>query len=449
MTPLEAEVLATVTPTPQAEDKLARIVADLLAAATGELAALKIAGRTTVQGSVAKGTWLAGATDIDMFLLLDPALPLAELERVALTIGPRLLSAPQKKYAQHPYMTGKFQGHTVDLVPAYAVPSATAKMSAVDRTPFHTAWVRDHLAPPKRGDVRLLKQWMKGVGIYGAQTANAGFSGYLVEILVVRFGPLRVVLDYLAAGAKPRRVSLGRDEVKDEVSPLVVVDPVDPGRNCAAAVSAETLQRAQEAATEYLKTPRRTFFFPAPPRAEPATTLHAGLARENSAWLGVLLRPRTDRLDIVFPQFQKAGRSLESGLVDAGFAVRRCDVASADDGKEILMQWVVAVATLPERRVHEGPREASRHAARFREKWASHPDARSPIRSVDGVLQVDVAVHVRTPAAWLERVAGETMGKHVQEAWTDRRLLTDPGAVPVAWAPRVADLALARRSWQR
>ncbi|HLF16819.1 MAG TPA: nucleotidyltransferase domain-containing protein, partial [Candidatus Thermoplasmatota archaeon] len=170
MTPLEQGVLAEITPTPAEEAAAARAVADLEAEATRALAEAGLPGAAAVQGSLAKGTWLKGGADIDLFLLLDPAVPLDELESVAERVGRRILEKPQKKYAQHPYLQGFFRGQAVDLVPAYRVASAHAKMSAVDRTPFHTAWVRTRLDARGRGEVRLAKRWMKGVGVYGAET---------------------------------------------------------------------------------------------------------------------------------------------------------------------------------------------------------------------------------------------------------------------------------------
>ena len=234
---LEAEILRELTPTAAEEGALAAAAHDLEQAAQAALAEAGLAGRAAVQGSVAKGTWLRGGADIDLFLFLYPCVPLERLESAAVTVGAKVLHDARRKYAQHPYLSGAFQGHAVDLVPAYAVATAAAKMSAVDRTPFHTAWVRDRLDAAARGQVRLAKRWLKGVGCYGAQTALGGFSGYLVEVLVARHGSLDGLLAWLAAGAKPRRIVLGPDQVTDDVSPLVVVDPVDPARNCAAAVT--------------------------------------------------------------------------------------------------------------------------------------------------------------------------------------------------------------------
>jgi tRNA nucleotidyltransferase (CCA-adding enzyme) len=449
---MESEVLAEITPTPAERDELAATVADLVARCDAALTAAHLPGHASVQGSVAKDTWLRGGADIDLFLLLDPAVPSERLESVALEVGGKVLSDTARKYAQHPYLTGTFHGRAVDLVPAYAVAAPSAKMSAVDRTPFHTAWVRGHLSEGQRGEARLLKRWMKGTGTYGAQTAIGGFSGYLAEVLVARFASFAGVVAWLAGEAKPRRIALGPDEVTDEVAPLVVVDPVDPGRNCSAAVGLPVLETAIAAARDYRASPRREAFFPKPPRAEPASMLHEALRKQGAAWAGALVHPRSKRLDIVFPQFQRAARTLEAGLAAAGFAILRSDVAVSADESEVFLQVVCGGSPLPDRRLHPGPVDDGRpNAKRFREKWEGHPDALGPVRvGPDGKVQVELAVRLRTPAQWLAaRLPQEPLGRHVQEALAGHAIFADPADAPQAWAPRVADVVLDRKPWER
>lgn len=456
---LERRVLDRLTPTAQEHEEVARDVADLLAAADRALVAARLPGRATMQGSIAKGTWLAGGGDLDLFLLLDPAVPAEKLEGAALAVGAKILESAQKRYAQHPYLVGTFRGRSVDLVPAYAVPSAAAKMSAVDRTPFHTAWVTGRLDDAARAQVRLAKRWLKGVGVYGAQTAVGGFSGYLVEVLVAHFGSFAKVLDWLAAEAKPRRIvspSLQGadrlDQVKDEVSPLVVVDPVDPARNCSAAVTAETLALACEAARAYLAQPEEGFFFPAPPHGVPASTLHAHQQKAGESWQALLLRPRTDRLDIVFPQFQKAARAIAAHLESEGFPLARLRTHADEARPAVLLEWVTQAVELPERRTHKGPpATVPANAARFAAKYANHPDALGPITTgADGRVQVVLTVRHRTAAQRLAAdLASLQLGRHVTDALGDAKHWSDPAEATPEWAPAVADTVLDRRPWQR
>lgn len=462
---VEAEVLPAITPTPEEARRVQEDAASLVAQAQALLDAARIPATATVQGSVAKGTWLRGGGDIDLFLLYRSDVPMAAMEAGTFQVGPKLLPDARKKYAQHPYLTGTFTprpgaSYAVDLVPAFAVASASAKMSAVDRTPFHTAWVRDHLDEAARAQVRLAKRWLKGTGLYGAQTQVGGFSGYLVEVLVQALGSFAELVDWLAGGAAGQRIVCrtrdgkpGPDLVTDDVSPLVVVDPVDPGRNCAAAVTAETLEHARQAAKSYQATPKRSFFFPAPPRPEPATTLHAHQAKHREAWVGLVLSPKADRLDIVFPQFQRALRMMSAELARQGFQVKRtATMPLQEEGPtDVLLQWILDAEPLPAIRTHHGPPDsAAPNATKYREKWQGHPDSAGPVRSVAGNLMVDVHVRLRTAHDWLAaNLAKLALGKHVEQAIPQAKLLHDPAHAPGPWAPAVADCVLGRAPWER
>ncbi len=452
---MEADVLARVTPGDAERAAVQALAHALEADADAVLHRRGVPGRAAVQGSIAKDTYLAGDRDVDCFLLLDPSVPEEQLEAVTEAVAGEVLAGARKKYAQHPYLVGEREGAQVDLVPAYAVAAASQKMSAVDRTPFHTAWVREHLDDDGRCAVRLAKKWLKGVGVYGADTATAGFSGYLVEVLVAWLGSFPAFVDWLARSATPRRVALGDDHVDDDVSLLVVVDPVDAGRNCAAAVGEDTLLRATQAARAYRAAPSEAFFFPAPPRPEEPTALHAALRAAGAAWVGLELTPRTDRLDIVLPQFQKAARALGDALSRAGFPVRShaVHVGVDDDGTErVAMQWRTDDVTLPPSRVHAGPvADVEPNAGRFRKKWDGHPDALGPVEAGDdGRLRVEVAVRDRRPHEHLATAAPKIgLGKHVQAALRTHRVLADPANAGGFWAPAVADFVLDRRPWQR
>ena len=93
----------------------------------------------------------------------------------------------REKYAEHPYINAIIDGLDVDIVPCYAVPDPAAIRSAVDRTPFHTRYIKDRISS-LIDDVLLLKQFAKNGGIYGSDQMTEGFSGYLCELLVFHYG---------------------------------------------------------------------------------------------------------------------------------------------------------------------------------------------------------------------------------------------------------------------
>jgi tRNA nucleotidyltransferase (CCA-adding enzyme) len=446
---LRDEVLARIRPTAAERTAMAATVARLQAALAAALTVHRLPGRPEVQGSVAKDTWIRGATDIDCFLLMDPGLGAARLKAVAETVGHEVLDDARRRYAQHPYIVGTFEGATVDLVPAFDVQDPAAPMTAVDRTPHHTAWVLAHLDAAARDDVRLAKAWCKGVEVYGAETRVGGFSGYLVEVLLHALGGLDAFLAWLAEGAQPRQFG---DAPAQDDAVLVVADPVDANRNCAAAVRDDTLARAIEAARAYRDAPALAFFFPAQARAETRAALHAALATAGNRWLAIDFAVATDRLDIVFPQFQRAARQVAAALDRAGFVVEAHDVFAYRDDERVAMQFLVDAARLDARRTQTGPPVGQDDdAKRFRAKWQGHAAATGPVEEREGRLQVDVRVEHRDAVTFLRANAVRLLaGKHVRAAWNaGHAVLDEPGAASPEWQARASEFILRRRPWER
>jgi tRNA nucleotidyltransferase (CCA-adding enzyme) len=450
---LESKILEGLVPGVEETRQVMATRRGLEDAATEALSKMGLDGVAKVQGSIAKDTWISGDMDLDCFLILAPETPEESFESIVSKVAEDVLKSPRKKYAQHPYIIGKRDGLQVDLVPSYRIETADQRLSAVDRTPLHTEWVRTHLDTEARNQVRLAKQWCKGVGIYGAETRIGGLSGYLVEVLVHQFSNFRGFIQWAASGAKPRRIAFESDDVNDDVSPLVVVDPVDATRNCAAAVTSDALELLEEAATTYLTQPDSKYFRPEPPRRESESVLSSHLAQEGVHWFGLVLKPETDRLDLVFPQFQRASRVASDALERAGFPVRRVRVDAWDDDKTVGLQWITDAVELPPKRIHRGP-PASQvpNADKFRSKWSTHPDVSGEILvGDDGRLEVELDVLARTSEAWMQtNLSLALTGKHVQRALAKGgAIITDTGSVPDSWAPIVADHVLDRRPWQR
>jgi tRNA nucleotidyltransferase (CCA-adding enzyme) len=212
-------------------------------------------------GSVAKDTYV-GRPDIDIFILFDRSTDRARLEKIGLGIGNKVLLDTEERYAEHPYIHGIFNDFEVDIVPCYDIKNAIQLMSAVDRTPLHTQYVKEHLRHEQHDQVRLLKQFMKGIGAYGAEAKVQGFSGYLTELLVIKYGSFSEVLKASSQWNYGTKISLSEDEQARFSSALTFIDPVDPNRNVASAVSVEQFAKFVYACQVYLSQPSEFFFFP-------------------------------------------------------------------------------------------------------------------------------------------------------------------------------------------
>jgi tRNA nucleotidyltransferase (CCA-adding enzyme) len=123
-----------------------------------------------VEGSVAKDTWLSENPDIDIFIRFPISLPRKSLGEIGLKIARKATETARQveRFADHPYLEVFMDGYRVDIVPSYdAVPGEWK--SATDRTPYHTDYIKQHLNIQLRREVRLLKRFMQGIDVYGAE----------------------------------------------------------------------------------------------------------------------------------------------------------------------------------------------------------------------------------------------------------------------------------------
>ena len=134
----------------------------------------------------------------------------------------------------------------------------------MDRTPFHTVYIRERIQP-FIDDVLLLKQFAKAGGIYGSDQMTEGFAGYLCELLVLSYGGFLPLLEAASRWRPGIIIDPAGHRARDFPEPLVVVDPVDPKRNVSASVSLTRMCEFIELSRGYIEKPGREFFFP-PPR---------------------------------------------------------------------------------------------------------------------------------------------------------------------------------------
>jgi tRNA nucleotidyltransferase (CCA-adding enzyme) len=400
-----------VNPTTEERRALAAAADRLADRARDAIADLPVEADVVQVGSTARGTWVAGDRDIDLFVRFPADVPRGDLEEYGLEVGNAVLPDGREEYAEHPYVKGEFEGYDVDLVPCYRVEDATAIQSAVDRTPFHNAYLEARLDDDLAGDVRLFKQFLKGVGAYGSDLRTQGFSGYLTELLVLEYGGFRETLDAVREWERPV-VRDPEEHAEAEFSdPLVVVDPTDPERNVAAVVSGTNVARVQHHAREFLADPSEDAFAEATPEPLDADGVREHLDRRGTTPLAVAFDAPDVVDDQLYPQLYRSRDGLVRGLEARGFSVLRA-ATWADEHAVLFVE--LEVADLPRVERHEGPPvHVHGHAEGFYEKYAS-TDAYGPFVD-DGRYVVEREREVRTAREFVTDHLGEVaLGAHVE-----------------------------------
>ncbi len=404
---VERAVARRLAPSAELRQRLAEARRHLVAAA--EAAAARRGSplkRAVVAGSAARETFLADRLDIDLFLLFPLELSDDRLREEGLALGREILTAPAPRYAEHPYLRGTFEGFTVDAVPGFAVDDPARPRSPVDRTPFHQQYLAERESPALLDEIRLAKQFLRSLGVYGAEARTEGFSGYLLELLVLRFGSFRGLLRAAQDWRVPVRLAPpGREPPRlPEQVALVLDDPVDPNRNVASALSRQHLAVVVLAARSYLAHPSASWFLPAPVPALPKAEALRRVA-ERASHVTVLVLSRPDLVDdTLYPQLRKAERAVVDELGRAGFVV--LGSASAADPAGLVVVVELAYPSRPVVRQRLGPPAGIDRTGDFLATWPADGGTvlQGPFLRPDGRLAVETREEERTAEGFLRRV---------------------------------------------
>jgi len=208
-----------------------------------------------VGGSYAKGTWLAGNKDVDIFArfnyekYLDKDISL-ELKKI--------LNKKKIKFkvvhGSRDYFHIIKKNILFELVPVLDIKKASKAINVMDVSPLHVKYIKNKLNKKRSNDVRLLKQLCKANDFYGAESYIGGFSGYVLEILIGHYKSLNKLMK-VAAKWKDKEVidpakhyknsltALRNINESKKISPLILIDPVQPDRNASSALSKKKYEK--------------------------------------------------------------------------------------------------------------------------------------------------------------------------------------------------------------
>lgn len=224
-------------------------------------------------GSFAKDTNLKKDMDVDIFILIDKNVNEQDFEQIALDVGFKALKKynPITRYSEHPYVEGfaninnsNKEQIRLNIVPCYNVEKGSWK-SAADRSQYHTEYMKKMLNSDQKNQIRILKAFLKGIEIYGAELSTAGFSGYVTEVLVLKYGNFKNVIKNIALLKKKGEIisidNISNEQIYEKFqSPIIIIDPIDPNRNLGTAISSESLSRFIFGARTFLSSPSINFF---------------------------------------------------------------------------------------------------------------------------------------------------------------------------------------------
>lgn len=338
---------------------------------------LKLDVSPVLGGSLAKGTNLKDNYDIDIFVRFDLKY---SKKNISLLLGKILKNANIKAIKVHgsrDYFQVKNK-YLFEIVPVLAVDNFDDAKNVADMSPLHVKYFVKKAKNSKkvRDNIRLTKAFLKSARIYGAESFIKGFSGHVADILILYYGSFeklivavtkwrgKVIID-IENKQKNALMSMNASKIDN---PLIVVDPVQKGRNAAAAVSEESFKKFIKTAKAYLKKPSLNYFI------EENFDVYVNSIfmkkKRNNHCFKILVKPLIGKEDVIGSKILKIKEYIDNELINNDFNISWSDWKF--DEKESIIAYCVKKELLSKQVVIQGPpNEFPMHVKDFKKK---HPN---------------------------------------------------------------------------
>ncbi len=324
-------------------------------------------------GSVAKGTYLPGTYDADIFARFpeeyrDKDLS-SELRNALdeLTIGYEVLHGSRDYF--------RVENNVLyEVVPVLKISDSSEALNIADVSPLHVSYFNSKATQSIRDDVRVLKAFLRANNLYGAESHIKGFSGHVVDLLILYYGSFLGLLKKARYWEEKTVIDIERQYSRQEAlmflneskisGPLIVVDPVQKNRNAAAALSLESFNAFKSLARDFLKNPSDEFF-----RQKTFDELLALAKQKNrgARHFVVSITPLDSKDDVAGAKALKIKEFLERKLSENEFVLLGSVWSFEPRGAAIILS--VDDKELPEKQVIPGPPiDMEFHVKSFRKK---------------------------------------------------------------------------------
>ncbi len=353
------------------EKKLSREVEEFIKKINKLLKKAGLKAECVKGGSTAKGTFLKGDHDIDLFIkfdqkyknknisnLLEQALKKLELERI---------------HGSRDYFQLEKGEHAYELVPVLNIEHYEEAENITDMSPIHVEHIHEKLEekPELADEIRLAKQFCKAKKCYGAESYIKGFSGHVLDILTIHYGGFEELLKAVKEwGEKtiidPEEKIEGNplkelNKSKTE-SPLIIIDPVQPDRNSAAALSKKIYEKFKKEVKNFLKNPSEEDF-----RIKELTKERIRKKGEEGEKT-IILKAGTleGKHDVAGAKALKVHEIITQKLEEKGFNLREEGWEYKEQKEEAIYYYTTKDEKLSKYRLRKGPRtEQKNHYKRF------------------------------------------------------------------------------------
>ena len=224
----------------------------------------KVKARIKLGGSAAKDTFLGNDFDVDIFIMFNYNKYLDK--DISKILGKCIKSLkPVKVHGSRDY----YQiNKRYEIIPVLEIKNPGKAVNVTDASTLHVDWVKKSIKNKAKlkSEIRLAKLFFKGINIYGAESYIKGVSGHVTDILVIFYGSFSNMIKAISKWKDSTEIDIENHKTvldKSKIQgPLVIVDPIQPNRNAAAALNREKYDLLKKKTKEFLKKPSIKFFHP-------------------------------------------------------------------------------------------------------------------------------------------------------------------------------------------
>ncbi|MDD5086456.1 MAG: CCA tRNA nucleotidyltransferase [Candidatus Nanoarchaeia archaeon] len=229
----------------------------------------KIKADAVLGGSIAKGTFLKDDYDCDIFVKFDMSYKNKDISNILEKVL-KIFSKVERIHGSRDYFNFKVNGINFEIIPVLDIKKAEYALNITDCSPLHAEWVNKKIKKNIKlaDEIRLAKAFFKSANVYGAESYVKGFSGHVIDILVIYYKGFLPLIKNAVKWKENEVIDFNnyykgkamKELNKSKISPLIVIDPIQPERNAAAVLSKEKFLLLKQRAEDFLKNPSKSFF---------------------------------------------------------------------------------------------------------------------------------------------------------------------------------------------
>jgi len=208
-----------------------------------------------IGGSFGKNTYLKDNFDVDIFCRFDLKYEDCELSKNLKKILYNLNINYKNEKGSRDYFKYEFFERKIkidfEIIPIRKIKKLSDAINSTDQSPGHVIFLKEKLKLNKNlcDEIRLAKQFFKAKNLYGAESYIGGFSGHVIDNLIIYYKSLENLILEVKNWEENTFLDVNKQYSSEELamknltesksSNLILVDPIIKNRNAARAISSQ------------------------------------------------------------------------------------------------------------------------------------------------------------------------------------------------------------------